>query len=395
MPEKNIITMSIPFSYNLRNLIVRKTTTIMTALGIALTIAVLVADLALINGLNTVFKSTGNPLNVLVMRKGTTAELTSVITQQDYQVIKAHPGIEKTQTDEPMSSLEVITIINIPSVDNPEGMNITTRGLSKIGIDLRKMSIKEGNWFREGMREVVVGESIAKRYPNARLGQTLKFGRGEWKVVGIMKSSDAISGSEIWGDANQIGADLNRADALSAVMLRAKDSASATAIINSLKDNQQINVQSMLESQYMESQTSSGALLKYLGIFVAVIMAIGSSFAAMNTMYAAVARRAREIGTLRVLGFSKSSIMLSFLIESLIIALLGGIIGILIALPLNAVTTGVGNDLTFSEVSFNFKVGVTAIASGLVFAALVGAIGGLFPAFQAARKEILTALREI
>jgi ABC-type antimicrobial peptide transport system permease subunit len=227
------------------------------------------------------------------------------------------------------------------------------------------------------------------------MGKKLRFGRGEWEVVGVMDGGQSTANSEIFGDLNQISSDFNRADALSSVLLRATDAASVPALINSLNDDRRLGVIAQTEKDYYESQTSSGALLQYLGIFIAIIMAVGSSFAAMNTMYAAVARRATEIGTLRVLGFSKSSIMFSFLLESLLLSVIGGLAGCLLVLPLNNITTGIGSFVTFSEIAFNFRVSPEIMLAGLIFALVMGAVGGLFPARMAARKEILVALREI
>lgn len=387
--------MSIPFSYNLRNLVVRKTTTLITALGIALTVAVLLAVLALVNGLRTTFESSGNPLHVLVMRKGSNAELSSAITRQVYQDLKAMPGIAR-EGDEPMASLEMVTVINLPSESSPDGMNLNLRGILPLGIKMRDgLKIKDGRWFEPGKREVVVGKSIAKRYPGAQLGMKLRFGKGDWLVVGVMEAGESAVNSEIFGDLNQISSDFNRADGLSSVLLRATDAATVPALINSLNDDRRLGVDAMTEKAYYASQTSAGAPLQYMGLFIAIVMAVGSSFAAMNTMYAAVARRAREIGTLRVLGFSKASILSSFFIESLVLSVIGGVMGCLLALPLNNFTTGVGSFVTFSEIEFNFHVTPAVMAIGIAFALFMGAVGGLFPARMAARKEILTALREV
>jgi putative ABC transport system permease protein len=387
--------MAIPLSYNLRNLVVRKTTTIMTALGITLTVAVLLAVLALVNGLRTAFQSSGNPLQILVMRKGSTAELTSGISREVFQDLKSMPGIAR-DGDQPMASLEMVTVINLPSVDSPEGMNVNLRGILPVGIQMRDgLSIQSGRWFREGQREVVVGKSIAKRYPNAQLGKKLRFGRGEWEVVGVMDGGKSAVNSEIWADLNQASSDFNRIDGLSSVLVRATDAATVPALINSLKDDRRLGVDAQPEKEYYESQTGSAAPLQYLGLFISIVMAVGSSFAAMNTMYAAVARRAREIGTLRVLGFSRGSILFSFLLESLCLSVLGGILGCVLVLPLNNVTTAVGSFVTFSEMAFNFHVSPEIMAVGIAFALVMGALGGLLPARSAARKEILTALRDI
>jgi putative ABC transport system permease protein len=387
--------MAIPIAYNLRNLVVRKTTTVMTALGIGLTVAVLVADLALVEGLRTAFKATGHPLQILVMRKGSNAELNSSVTREALQILKAKPGIAVNSANEPMASPEVLTVINLPSVDSPTGMNVTVRGLSQVGVGMRELKIQRGRWFQTGQREVVVGKSVAKRYPNAQLGKYLRFGRGDWEVVGVIDAGESAVNGEIWGELNQVSSDFNRLDTVSSVLIRASDAAAAQALKNSIGEDRQLGVNVLPEREYYELQTSAGAPLQFFGLLVAVIMAVGSSFAAMNTMYAAVARRATEIGTLRVLGFSRGSILLSFLIESLLLALIGGVLGCLLALPINGVTTGIGSFATFSEIAFDFRVSPSTMIAGIIFALIVGAVGGLFPAGSAARKEILTALREI
>jgi ABC-type antimicrobial peptide transport system permease subunit len=387
--------MAIPIAYNLRNLVVRKTTTIMTAVGIGLTVAVLVADLALVEGLRTAFKSTGHPLQLMVMRKGSNAELNSTVTREAFQILKAEPRLAVNEAREVMASPEILTIINLPSVDSPAGMNLTVRAITQVGVEMRGAKIQQGRWFQSGQREIVVGKSVAKRYPNAQPGKRVRFGRGEWEVVGVFDAGDSAFNGEIWGELNQIGSDFNRQDTVSSVLVRATDDASLQGLKNSLNDDRRLGVEATPEREYYELQTSSGAPLQIFGLLVAVIMAIGSSFAAMNTMYAAVARRAKEIGTLRVLGFSRASILLSFMIESLLLALIGGVFGCLLALPINGVTTGIGSFATFSEIAFDFRVSPSSMLAGIIFALVVGAIGGLFPAGSAAHKEILTSLREI
>jgi putative ABC transport system permease protein len=388
--------MAIPIAYNLRNLVVRKTTTVMTAVGIGLTVAVLVADLALVEGLRTAFKATGHPLQLVVMRKGSNAELNSTVTREALQILKAEPRIAVNDAREPMASPEILTVVNLPSVDSPTGMNLTVRAMSQAGVEMRGAKIQPGGrWFQSGQREIAVGKSVAKRYPNAQPGKRVRFGRGEWEVVGVFDAGDSSFNGEIWGELNQIGADFNRQDTVSSILVRATDAASFHTLKNSINDDRRLGVDAMPEREYYEQQTSSGAPLQIFGLLVAVIMAVGSSFAAMNTMYAAVARRAKEIGTLRVLGFSRGSILLSFLIESLLLAFIGGVFGCLLALPINGVTTGIGSFVTFSEIAFDFRVSPSTMLAGIIFALVVGVIGGLFPAGSAARKEILTALREI
>ncbi|MBZ5584961.1 MAG: ABC transporter permease [Acidobacteriia bacterium] len=271
------LAMAIPIAYNLRNLVVRKTTTIMTALGIALTVAVLLAILALMDGLRTTLTASGDPLNVLALRKGSDSELSSNFTRTQFQDLKFRRGIASGHDGQPLASLEVVTVVNLANVDNPDGANVTN---------------------------------------------------------------------------------------------------------------------AMPETEYYELQTAQAAPVEYTGIFVSIIMAVGSSFAAMNTMYAAVSRRAREIGTLRVLGFSQASILLSFFVESVLLSAVGGLLGCLLVLPLNGITTGIGNS-NFSETAFRFHVTPGSFLAGVAFAVVLGAVGGFFPARNAANKEILTALREV
>ncbi len=388
--------MAIPIAYNLRNLTVRKATTLMTALGIALTVAVLLAVLALVSGLRSAFESTGNPLNVIVVRKSANSELVSGMTREQYQDLKFKPGIAKSASGEPLTSLEMVTVINLPSTENEGGFNVNLRGVEPNGIALRdNLKIAQGRWFQAGQREVVVGKAIAERHPTARLGRQLRFGKGEWTVVGVMDGGKSAVNSEIYGDLNQISSDFSRADGLSSALVRAVDLSSVSALVNSIEDDVRLNEDAIPEKEYYDRQTSAGAPLQAMGIFVALIMAVGSCFAAMNTMYAAVARRGKEIGTLRVLGFSRTSILFSFFLESLLLSIIGGLLGVLLVLPLNNVTTGITSFFTFSEIAFNFQVSPAVMATGLVFALFMGALGGFFPARSAARKEILTALRDI
>lgn len=386
--------MALPIAYNIRNLMVRKTTTILTALGISLTAAILVADLALVNGLRATFQKSGNPLQLLILRNGSNSELVSAVTPEIFEAVKPYPGIARGFGGEALVSPEIVTVINLPSVDGPKGMNVTIRGIASVGMEMRNLHLLQGRWFQPGLREVTVGASIAKRYPGAQLGKFLHFGRGDWKVVGIFDGDGTSSDSEIWGDLNQISSDYNRQDAYSSILVRAVNAQAMSLLLHSLENDRRLNVAVEPEREYYEKLTNAGAPLQVLGFLVAGIMAVGGSFAAMNTMYAMVAKRAREIGTLRVLGFSKPSILCSFLLEALLLAALGGLLGCLLPLPLNMVTTGVGSFTTFSEIAFRFRVTPSVMWPGFLVALLVGALGGLLPARLAAKKEILVALRE-
>jgi putative ABC transport system permease protein len=387
--------MAIPVAYNLRNLVVRKTTTIMTALGVALTVAVLLAVLALVNGLRTTLASSGDPLQIVVLRKGSESEVVSNFTRTQFQDLKFKQGIATGANGQPLASLEVMTVINLSSTDTGEGTNMTVRGLQAAGIELRRgVKLASGRWFQDGKRELVAGTTAAERYPEVQIGRKIRFGRGDWEIVGLMDAGHGAQASEIWGDLNQVASDLQRLEVLSSALVRATDPVTAKALANDINNDQRLNMNAVSEEDYYAQQTASAAPVEYIGIFVAIIMAVGSAFAAMNTMYAAVARRSREIGTLRVLGFSKGSILLSFFLESVLLSALGGVLGCLLVLPLNGITTGIGNS-NFSETAFNFHVSPQIMMVGIAFAVILGAAGGLFPASNAARKEILTALREV
>ncbi|MGA2185099.1 MAG: ABC transporter permease [Bryobacteraceae bacterium] len=386
--------MPIPLSYNVRNLAVRRVTTVMTALGTALSVAVLVSVMALVQGLHTSFEIAGNPNDVLVMRKGSTSELTSIITRANYQDIKTIPGIVKNASGQPLASLEMVTIINLGNAGG-EDMNVNVRGITPIGFDLRdQVHLAAGRWFQTGKREIVVGKSLADRFPSAGIGQTVRFGRanGTWTVVGVLDGGRSVFNGEIWADLNQVSADDRRADFLSSVLLRAEPG-QEQSLERRLEKDARFNVLAQPEQRYYADQMVNARPIQFMGVLVAIIMAVGSVFAAMNTMYAAVARRSAEIGTLRVLGFSRGSILSSFVLESVFLAVLGGAVGCVLALPLNYINTDVGSFTTWSHFTFNFNVNTQVMAIGMVFALFIGAAGGFLPARNAARRQIVAALK--
>jgi putative ABC transport system permease protein len=251
----------------------------------------------------------------------------------------------------------------------------------------------EGRWFETGQREVVVSKSIRERFSHANIGDTMEFGKGSWKVVGVFDAGGSAYESEVWGDVNQMASDFDRQGGFSSAYLRATDPVAADALKNRVSDDQRLKLEGMLENDYYAKQTSSGTPIKVIGWVVGVIMAVGSIFAAMNTMYAAVAYRGREIATLRIIGFSRPMILTSFVLESQLIALFGAIVGILLMLPFNGMQTGTSNAVTFSEVVFALRITWRVAGYAVLFALVMGFIGGLAPAWHAARQNILTALR--
>jgi ABC-type lipoprotein release transport system permease subunit len=367
----------------------------MTALGIALTVAVLLAALALVDGLRAAFQSSGSPLSILVLRKGSTSELSSSMSEQTYRDMLFKPGVAHGPGDDrPLVSLELTTVVTLPKPGSVTGQTVTLRGLLPAGWELRNLKLQGGRWFQPGHRELVVGESVGWRCPAAHVGGQLRIGNSDWNVVGVIDAGRSAVSSEIFADLNQVSGDFNRRDQFNSVLVRALDASAVPELVDSLNNDQRLNVTAQPEKSYYERQTASGAPIQQLGLLVALIMSVGSCFAATNTMYAAVSRRSHEIGTLRVLGFSRGNILLSFLIESLLLSGLGGTVGCLLVLPLNYVTTAIGNFTTMSETAFSFRVGPLVMLVGIGFALSMGAIGGFFPARNAARKEILTALRE-
>jgi putative ABC transport system permease protein len=294
-----------------------------------------------------------------------------------------------------MASGEWVVVIVLPRKDGTGEVNVTVRGMMPDGLELRpKVKLAQGRWFTPGQREVVVSESIQKRFAHANIGDQMQFGKGPWTVVGVFDAGGSAYESEVWGDVNQMASDFDRQGGFSSAYLRATDPASADALKHRVSDDQRLKLEGLLETDYYAKQTSSGAPIKYIGWVVAIIMAVGSSFAAMNTMYAAVAYRSREIATLRVIGFSRPSILTSFVFESVLLSLLGAVVGIVLMLPFNGMTTGTSNAVTFSEVVFSLRMTPRVLEMAVIFAIIMGLVGGIAPAWQAARRDILGALRD-
>lgn len=388
--------MAIPLKYNLRSLLVRRVSTGLTVMSIALVVAIFVGVMALANGLETILVSTGEPENVLVRRRGADSELNSFVTREGRQALVYLPGVAAAPDGEPLASPEIVVIINLTKIGGGEGenANVTVRGISPMGLSLRpKLHFHQGRTFRPGLRELIVSESITRRFQGVGLGDRVRFGKDEWTVVGVFDAGNTVFDSEIWADVNQVANDFNR-DAFSSVLLRTTGPADARALIRRIEDDRRFNLTAQPETDYYQEQTKAAGPIKALGMFIALVMGIGACFAAMNTMYAAVTYRTQEIATMRVIGYRPGSVLTSFLVESLILALAGGVLGCLITLPLNGVSTGTANWTTFSEIAFAFRVTPRLLFAGLAFAALMGLFGGFFPARQAARQKPAAALRE-
>jgi len=388
--------MAIPITYNIRKMILRRGLTVMTALGIGLTVTTAVFLMMLLAGLKKAFVSSGDPLNVLVVRKGSTSELVGGFAKDKLPILRTLPGIALDSRGQPMVSGEWVVLVSLPRKNGSGNVNVTLRGMEQDGIELRAKHAKllDGRWFQPGQAEVVVSKSVQGRYSHTGVGDIIDFGKGPWKVVGTFDGGGSSYDSEIWADVNQVANQFNRQNAIGNVYLRATDPVAAQALKHRVSDDQQLQLEGALETEYWDKQTSSGAGIKVMGWIVGFTMAIGSIFAAANTMYAAVAYRSREIATLRVIGFRRGSILTSFVFESVLLALLGAVVGIVLMLPFNGMSTSTSNQATFSEVVFKMQLTLPVIGWAVVFAVAMGLIGGVAPAYGAARRDILAALRD-
>ena len=391
--------MAIPVKYNFRNLVARRTSTGMTAFVIGLVVAVFLCVLALVQGVTRTLSVTASTRNVLAMRVGSQAEMQSVITRDQAVQIEAMPGPERNASGKPYVSAELISLINIARADGKTFSNIQVRGMSPMGLESRpEVKIVDGRIFNPSTNEAVVSKKLAARYTNMKVGDTLKTGSYRWIIVGLFDAQGSAYESEIWTDASDLQQQTKR-NIYSSVFVRLPDSESANRFIEAIKGDQRLKLEGKTERKYFDEQMITGAPIKALAFIVGFFTAIGAAFGAMNTMYAQVSARTREIGTLRAIGFSRRSILLSFVLESLMLCLAGGILGVvftqLVFSTFLAKPTGTMNFRTFSEVLFNFRMTPPLIAGGLVFSLAMGLLGGFFPAARAARLKIINALREI
>jgi putative ABC transport system permease protein len=385
--------MALPLKYNIRNLIVRKGSTLATAFTIGLTVAVFLMVLALARGIDLTLSSSGEPLNVIVLREGSTAELNSSVENRNFKDLMYLDGVAR-ENDQPQATGELITLIYKARKGQGQGSNITVRGVGPMSFTLHSgIKTIAGRLFQPGLTEAVVSKRIAERFQGLEIGDKFRIQTTDYTVVGLFDSGGKAFESEIWVDVNSLASTTKRPD-FTSVLLRAKDQNALTALTKRITEDPNLHLKAMSERNFYEEQQgiASGAL-KVLAGFIAFIMAVGAGFAGMNTMYAAVARRTKEIGTLRVLGFSRFSILIAFLLESIAIALIGAVIGIVLALPLNFVSTGTSNFATFSEIAFNFRVTYDLMLFALAFGGIIGLVGSLLPSIRASRFKIVDALR--
>ena len=388
--------MALPLSYNVRNLRQRWKVTLLAIFGIGLVVAVFVALLAMENGFRIALRDTGSPLNGIVTQRGSMSELTSWMNIGDANVLMVDPRVARDNNGKPMASCEVVILANRPRKSDNQPANITFRGVSPMAFKVRNnVKIVEGRNFTPGLFEVIAGKKISDRVQGLDVGSVLNLQKKDWKVVGLFTADGSSFESEIWGDYDAMAPAIHRNGGCESLTLRLTNPSVLAGFDKDVRASPRVQLEMDSEPKYYENLAGPTAqALLGLAAFVAVVMGIGAVFGAMNTMYAIVAQRTREIGTLRALGFSRFSILFSFVLESVLLAVLGGLLGCLAAFTMNGYTAGTGQTNSFSELAFAFKITPATLLVGIIFAVVMGFVGGLLPALRAARMPITRALRE-
>ena len=386
--------MPLPYHYIFRNLLTRKLTTALTAGGMALVVYVFATVLMLEAGLKQTLVATGSDNNVTVIRQSSQTEVQSSIERNQASIVESSPEIAYLQDGRKAISKEVMVLVTLPKKAGGAPSNVAIRGSSDIGVAIRpQIRLSQGRLFRAGSSEIVVGRSIAERFSNAGLGQTLHFGQRDWIIVGIVDAGSTGFNSEIWGDAEQMMQAFRR-PVYSAITFRLSDSERFKVLQQAISNDQRLTLEAKRETQFYADQSEMMAkFIKYLGMALSVIFSLGAIIGAMITMYASVSNRVGEIGTLRALGFQRRTVLAAFLLESLLLSSIGGLIGLLAASSMQWLTISTMNWQTFSELAFSFTLTPGIVLNSLLFALLMGLIGGVLPSLRAARLNIVDALR--
>jgi putative ABC transport system permease protein len=386
--------MHIPFTYVVRNLFARRLTTALTAGGMALVVYVFATVLMLSAGLEATLVATGQDDNVIVIRRSSQTEVQSGIDRTQAGIVESLPDIAVGQDGQRLASKEPVVLINLPKRESGKPSNVVIRGVTQNGLVLRpQVQIVEGRMFRPGMAEVIAGHSIATGFRGAAVGETLRFASRDWTVVGVFDGGRTGFDSEIWGDAEQMLQAFRRTG-FSALIFKLADSDRFDVVKEAIESDPRLTLQAKRETAFYADQAEAlSKFINYLGTTISVIFSIGAVIGAMITMYASVASRTAEIGTLRALGFSRGAILIAFLVESLLLGLLGGAIGLAGAAFMQALSISTTNFQTFAEVAFRFVLTPGIVVAGLLFALMMGFVGGFLPAARAARLKIVDALR--
>jgi putative ABC transport system permease protein len=389
--------MAIPIVYNLRSVKARWTSSIVAVLGIAGTVGVFVAMLSLARGFKATLVSSGSADNALVMRAGATSEMTGGVNIDTLKIIQDAPGIARS-ADGPLVTPEVVLVAPIPLRSTGTDANVQIRGVSPNVLAIRnKIKMIQGRFFQPGLAEIIVGRNANTTYSGLTLGNTINLGNRGWNIVGVFDAGGSAYDSEVWGDAHLVSAAYKRPDtSFQSITVHLTSADALQQFKDAVTSDPRLNVDVTREIDYYAKQsTRMTQLITILGGLVASVMAIGAIFGALNTMYSAVAERGREIATMRALGFGAAAVVVSFLIEALLISFIGGAIGCLAVLPLNGLTTAAMNWQTFSSMAFAFRITSGLLLGGVIFALVMGILGGLPPALRAAARPVAVALREL
>jgi len=386
--------MTLPFGYIARNLAARRLTTTLTAGGMALVVYVFATVLMLAAGLEQTLVSTGQDDNVIVIRRAAQTEVQSGVDRAQAGVVESLGDIAVGRDGQKLVSKEVVVLINLPKRDSNKPSNVVIRGVTPVGVDLRPQAkLVEGRMFRPGTAEVIAGRSIAGRFQGAGLGETLRFASSDWTVVGIFDAGRTGFDSEIWGDSEQMMQAFRRLS-FSALVFRLADTSRFDAVKTEIESDPRLTLEAKRETRFYADQSELlSKFISYLGTTISVIFSIGAVIGAMITMYASVASRTAEIGTLRALGFSRTAILVAFLVEALLLGAIGGVVGLVAASFMQAIAISTMNFQTFAELAFTFTLTPRIIVVSLSFALAMGFVGGFLPAARAARMNIVDALR--
>ncbi len=389
--------MAIPLIYNVRSVRARWTSTIVAVLGIAGTVGVFIAMLSLAHGFKATLVASGSADNALVMRAGSPSEMMGGVTLDSVKVIKDAPGIAR-DANGPLVTQEVVGVIPVPLISTGTDANVQVRGVSPNVLEIRKFTkVVQGRMFAPGVSELIVGRNATKTYAGLTLNNVVNFAGGRWTVVGVFDAGGSAFDSEVWCDSHILNEIMKRPPTVfQSVTVHLQSPDSFQTLKDSLTTDPRLNVDVIREVDYYAKQSRTmTTLITVLGGLVAAIMAIGAVFGALNTMYSAVSERGREIATMRAVGCAGSAVVFSFLIEALLIAFVGGVLGCVAVLPLNGLTTSTMNFQTFSNLAFAFKITPQLLLQGVFFALVMGVVGGLLPAVRAASLPVATALRSL
>jgi putative ABC transport system permease protein len=385
----------VPIKYNLRSLMARKVGSLMTIFGTGMVVWASIFAFGLYGGLEKALTTSVGPLDVLILRQGSTSETASAVTESAASEILTFPGIATDNNGDPLAAPELVVVSYLPRRDDTGNTNVTVRGVLPNSRLLRDdFRIVEGQDFKRGVREAIVSRALSDRFKGLKIGEEFIVQDKSFKVVGYFDAGGSTSESEVWTDLPVLSQVANRTGATSSVQLRAVSKEAQQQLIDRITADEQIALKAVTEEQYFADQAEQSMLIKIIGQAIAFFLTLGAMFAVANTMYGAISSRAREIGTLRALGFGRVSILTAFLLESLVLCLLGALLGILGALMLGEIRTGTMGG-TFTELVFSFNFGPAVLAQGAILAIVMGLIGGFAPALRAVRMKVVDALREV